>query len=123
MTKIEKFEHLKSFLRENGIDFVEKHVSGTGVVIDLRVKKYNIAVHLSDEHDQEFYMKLRKLYHPFFIREEESPEFIIEKMQNCILDIMNGRQRKFEKSSQPAAKSDPEKPKRKRQRIIKAEKV
>ena len=135
MTKKEKFELLKSFLKENKFDFIENYVSSrTGVVMDLRVVKFQIAVHLSDEHDQEFFEKLRGVYHPFFIRDSESPDFIIEKMQNCITDIMlcrqkhyeNVQKRKDEKAIRESKTKEaviPSKQKRKRQRIVKYEKV
>ena len=145
MTKKEKLEKLKDFLRQNEIPFEENHESQLHVVMDLQIKDYMIAVHISDEHDQEFYQKTFKYYNPFFIRESESADFIINKMQLCITKIMMRRQAQYMKKQQKeanrrmeaenmkrreeklAAKASrsaaAEKPKRKRQRIVRYEKV
>ncbi len=98
MTKQEKLEALKAFLKENGFIFKENFKSrrAKGVVNDLYVRRLHIAVHLSDEHDQEFYHATKRKCSPFFIREEESMEFIIEKMQNTIIKLM----KRFQKSHQ-----------------------
>lgn len=87
MDKREKLEALKAMLA-NTFGY-EENVKACGTVIDVVVKKVNIAIHVSDEHDQEFYLKVRKEYRPFFIREEESMDFITEKMQNCVIEIFN----------------------------------
>ena len=144
MTNKEKLEKLKDFLRQNEIPFEENHESQLHVVMDLQIKDYMIAVHISDEHDQEFYQKTFKYYNPFFIRESESADFIINKMQLCITKIMMRRQaqymkkqqkeanrrmeaenmkRREEKLAAKASRSAAEKPKRKRQRIVRYEKV
>ena len=97
MSNEEKLEGLKTFLTENKIRFIENYESGLKVKMDLKLPEYKIAVHLSDEHDNEFYKKTFRVYKPFFIRESETPEFIIEKMQNCLTDIMVKRQKDYEK--------------------------
>lgn len=136
MSNEEKLEGLKTFLTENKIRFIENYESGLKVKMDLKLPEYKIAVHLSDEHDDEFYKKTFRVYKPFFIRESETPEFIIEKMQNCLTDIMVKRQKDYEKEKRReiaaenwkrheeklAAKAN-EKPKRKRVRIPMAERV
>ena len=116
LTNEEKLEELKKFLRENKIRYIENHKSRTfGVTMNLKIRKLNIAVFLSDE-NRTFEegivfakspingMPLRNLYNPFFIRESESMEFILEKMQNCIIKrmtlmqkIWNKKQRKQKK--------------------------
>ena len=144
MTNKEKLEKLKDFLRQNEIPFEENHESQLHVVMDLQIKDYMIAVHISDEHDQEFYQKTFKYYNPFFIRERESADFIINKMQLCITKIMMRRQAQYMKKQQKEAnrrmeaenmkrreeklaakvsRSAAGKPKRKRQRIVRYEKV
>lgn len=126
MTKKEKFEHLKEFLQEQKISFLENCKTRLGVIMDLEVVKFRIAVHVSDETDDDFFKNTRRRYKPFFIREEESMEFIIEKMQNCICDVMMQRQKNFERKNAKAdEKKEPEAeaPKRKRQRIVRYEKV
>lgn len=114
MTKIsneEKLKALKQFLRENKIRYIENHKSKTyGVTMDLKVRKLNIAVFLSDG-DRNFeesivftkskYGKpLQVIYNPFFIRESETTEYIIEKMQNCIVNRMMYLQRKWQKKQE-----------------------
>ena len=141
MTNKEKLEDLKVFLTENGIKFIEGYKSGLHVLMDLKLPDYMIAVHLSDDKDDEFYHRTFRQYKPFFIRESETPDFIIEKMQNCITDIMVKRQKIYEKKQKKeegkriaaeyerrhqeklAARAAAEKPKRKRVRIPMAERV
>jgi hypothetical protein len=100
MTNKEKLEALKVFLNENNVKFVENHFSKTNkLTFDLLIKDLRIAVHLSDGNDQTFYKRIFKYYKPFFIRESESVDFVIEKMQNCIYDRMMLMQRKMEKAN------------------------
>ncbi len=98
MTNKEKLEVLKAFLVENKIEFRENYWSRTNnVVFDLRILSPRIAVIISGENDQSIYMKIRRGYAPFFIRDSETADFIIEKMQNCIFDCMMLEQRRMEK--------------------------
>lgn len=87
MTNKEKLEVVKGFLKENNIPFKEK-VMRKGQMFDLLIGQYLICVRLSDENDQRFYEKIKHLYHPLFIREKETAEFVLEKMQNLIIDRM-----------------------------------
>lgn len=138
MTNKEKLEALKAFLRENNLEY-EENFKSKFCNVDLMVTKHNVAVHLSDQNDQKFFKQCRHFYHPFFIRDNESIEFIIEKMQNCIIDRMQKQQKKLEGLQieqenqkrheanllKKSAKTEtvPEKPKRKRVRIPVAERV
>ena len=139
MTNKEKLEALKVFLSENDLEY-EENFKSKFCNVDLMVTKHNVAVHLSDKNDQMFFKQCRHFYHPFFIRDNESIEFIIEKMQNCIIERMQKQQRKLEglqiaKENQkrhevnmlkkPAEVKEvvDEKPKRKRVRIPVAERV
>ena len=142
MTNKEKLEALKQWLTENKVKFEENHYSKTkSITFDLLIAAHRIVVHLSDEKDQAFYKKVRKYYKPFFIREGETVEFIIEKMQNCIADQMVQAQKQFENEQKraegmreaeenmkrheekEAAKLAAQKPKRQRVRIQRFEKV
>jgi len=142
MTNIEKSNVLKQWLTENNVKFVESYYSKTNkLTFELLISDFGIAVHISDENDHTFYHKVYKHYKPFFIRESESAEFVLEKMQNCITDIMVKRQAKFEaaqkkeenrrKSAEDlkrhaeklAKKAAEQKPKRQRMRIVRYEKV
>ena len=100
MTKQEKLEKLKGWLKDNNIPFEENHKSrSTGFTFDLRVKKPLIAVCISSEKDNEIFHRIKRTYAPFFIRESETADFVIEKMQNCIYDRMMLMQRKMEKAN------------------------
>ena len=149
MTNQEKLEKLKEWLKNNNIPFEENYTSKSrGVTFDLRVKKPLIGVCISSERDREIFEKIKRVYAPFFIRESETAEFIIEKMQNCIVKKMMQAQRELEKKNKReegkriadenerrhqanlAKKAAAEKsakradtPKRKRQRIVRYEKV
>lgn len=93
MTKEEKLEGLKKFLDENEIEYLENYTSGYGMVLDLKIPKYMIAVHIDNGDTDAFYYRMRPRYRPFMIREEETMEFILEKMQNCIVDIITKKQK------------------------------
>ena len=107
-TKEEKLEALKAFLKENNIPFEENYYSKSfDVTMALRVKPLKIAVFLSTDNKEEdtalVYKKnqygahLNWVYNPFFIREEETKEFTLEKMQNCIFDRMVKLQKSWQK--------------------------
>lgn len=158
MTCEEKLEGLKKFLDENEVPYIENHVSGFGVTMELKIPKYWIAVHCGEADADEFFHKVRKRYSTFIIRESESMDFIIEKMELCIMNVLLRRQRhvdnlkrkeeniererrkaeerklhpKKKKKKKPKAhpkKKEPEKRveevpvKRKRQRIVRYEKI
>lgn len=99
MSNREKLEVLKTFLKENNIPFKE-NVTRKGQRLDLFIGKYLICVRLSDENDQKFYEVIKYFYRPFFIRESETAEFVVEKMQNLIIDIMKKRQKKTMKKNE-----------------------
>lgn len=90
MTNEEKLEVLKNFLKENNIKFYNGY-NGKKLKIlpDLYIPKHRIMVKISDANDQEFYNSVKYGWHPLFIRDEESVDFVIEKMQNLIIGIMN----------------------------------
>lgn len=95
----EKLNGLMKFLDENNIMYV-KNGTVKGFPADLIIPKMRVAVHLSDMNDQLFFKRMIKSrFNPFFIRDTESAEFILEKIQNCIFDIMMARQKKLEKSA------------------------
>ena len=146
MTNEEKLEKLKEWLKDNNVPFKENYESRSqGIRFDLRVEKLLIAVIISSERDNEIFHRIKRTYAPFFIRESESPEFIIEKMQNCIVDRMLKQQKALENEAKKeegrriaaeaekrhqeklarkaAAQAVAEKPKRKRVRIQHFEKV
>ena len=116
----EKLEALKEWLRSQGVtDYVQGMVDETGLRIDLYLPTQNIAVHVSDGHNQHFYEKARGEYKPLFIRYKDTAEFVIEKMQNCMAGYLR---RTAPKSVKPAKtehheKQDPRPQIKKRQRV------
>ena len=110
MTNNEKLEALKAFLIENNVNFIENYRSNYGVTMDLKLPDLMIAVFISDgekgcECEKAIYntgdgkYRLRFVYKPFFIRESESMEFVIKKMQNCIVERMVLMQKRWEKKN------------------------
>lgn len=108
MDNKKKLEALKAFLKENNVKFVENHASRFGVTMDLKLPDLYIAIFLSNDNKEEENRKynassgkkkLFRFYKPFFIRESESQEFVIEKMQNCIFDQMMKLQKRFENAN------------------------
>lgn len=93
MSNKEKIDVLKTFLKENNISFKE-NVIRKGQRLDLLIGRYLICVRLSDENDQNFYEVIKHFYRPLFIRNKETAEFVVEKMQNLIIDIMKKQQMK-----------------------------
>lgn len=79
----EKIEALKAWLTENKVKYQEDVVyAGKGIHIDLYLPKYTIAVHVGD--DSDFFQKVKNFLHPVFVREQDSAEFLIEKVQNTM---------------------------------------
>lgn len=110
LTNEEKLEELKKFLQENNVKYLESHHSQAfDLNIDLQLWDLKIAVFLSDgNYEKETAIvekvslygkdvRLKYIYNPFFIRESESMEFILEKMQNCIIKRMTLMQKIWNK--------------------------
>lgn len=104
-TNLQKLEALKQWLTENNIKYVENYESNFGVKMDVKIPSLMIAIFLSDdnkEKEQSIYTsvsgktKLYRVYKPFFIRESETKEFVLEKIQNCCYDKMMQLQKQFE---------------------------
>lgn len=116
MTNEEKRQMLEDWLVENGYAIEREHYSKRcEVMIPVMVRQPRIAIHVGS--DDEFFQKVKTYYKPFFIREEETMDFILEKMRNCIDGVVMKRPLKKRKIKVE------EKPKRKRMRIPKYEKV
>ena len=91
-----KLEAVKKWLKENGIEFEENHKTKTGLLIDLWVPKLFIAVHVGDDPESMFYKMTYRWAKPFFIRESETVEFVLEKIGNCCYDQMLLMQRRWQ---------------------------
>ena len=79
----------------------------------------NIAVHVSDGHNQHFYERARGEYKPLFIRYKDTAEFVIEKMQNCMAGYLRRTAPKRDKPAKTEhhEKQDPRPQIKKRQRV------
>lgn len=136
MTNQEKFEKLKVWLTENGYKYKENFTNkACKTVIPLSVKDWYIVFHIGDS--QEFFLAVRHFYHPIFIREEESFEFLIEKFENTrkvvlakMKEYEDKKRRGIEEHERCQARHKEKMaekmraiPKRKRQRIQHYEKV
>lgn len=83
MNNQEKIQAVKTALTEKGIE----HWTGVdtpkkNVKIDIYLPKHNIAIF--DGHDDEKFKAVRFFTFPVFIREEESFDFVLEKIQATI---------------------------------------
>lgn len=101
-----KLEAVKEWLRENNIEFIENYESGFKVTMDLKIPSLMIAVFLSnDDRNREEYIywkrgKYKQRFHwkygLLFIRESETKEFVLEKLQNCCYRRMLRLQREWQ---------------------------
>ena len=99
MTNKDKLEALKTFLKENKIQFYPHFRGILKVTPDLYIPKHKIMVKLSEgvELDNVFFRTVKHKYRPLFIRDAETADFVVEKMQNLIIDIMRQKQLLYEK--------------------------
>ena len=96
ITNKQKLEAVKDWLKANDIKFKENHKTKAGLKIDLWIPKLYIAIHIDDDSSEDFFKKTFKWCKPFFIRENETNEFVLEKIQNCCYDQMLYLQKRFE---------------------------
>ncbi len=83
MNNNQKLEALIAYLRENGREFwLNVRYISADIEIPLFIPKGRIAVRISD--DEVWYHKLRSLVHPVIIRDADTAEFVIEKVENTI---------------------------------------
>lgn len=88
-----KLAKVKKWLDENGIKY---HVpqQDESWKSDLYLPDYKIHIKISttEEVDRDFFEHAKRLL-PVFIRTEETPKFIIEKLQNTIIKSMQRQQK------------------------------
>lgn len=83
LTIDQKMERVKEFLSENRVRYDENYESKkAGVLVPIYIWRYNIAVFKGSS--QEMFKATRGIYAPLFVREEETMDFILEKMQNLL---------------------------------------
>ncbi len=81
MNNQEKLERLKLVLRETKTTYWENvRVSNTDVTIPLFLPNGRIAVRIGDDND--WYRAVCRFVRPVIIRDEDTAEFVIEKISN-----------------------------------------
>lgn len=90
MTKEEKVSKLKEWLKEKGIKF-HADTDKYPVPVDIYIPYYRIGVSTDEDNDDFFKWMNKTDNRTFFIRERESMDFIIEKMENSLTDAMERR--------------------------------
>ena len=79
------FQAVKKWLDDNEVSYKENvQDKKFDVHIDIWIAKYRIAIRKSQPDDQEFYKIICKKYKPFFVRPDDTEEFSLEKIQNCL---------------------------------------
>lgn len=86
-----KLEKVKKFLDENNIEYSESKHKGERGHSDLVLWKYRIFIKLSGDDDDEFFERHKKKF-PIFIRDGETPKFVLEKVQQTIIKSMTVKQ-------------------------------
>ena len=97
MKKERKKERVKEFLDENNIRYVTPKNAGKKGHSDLFLPSFKICIKLQGDDDGLFYKTHHIGVHPNFIRDGETPKFVLEKVQNPINRIMLKKQAAFEK--------------------------
>lgn len=81
----ENYQAIKKYLDDEKIEYKEnKYDKKFDITIDIWIAKYRIAIRKSQEDDQVYYKKIWKKYKPFFVRPNDTVEFSLEKIRNCI---------------------------------------
>lgn len=90
MKNLIKLEKVKLFLDENNIKYEEREKrSGHS---DLWLPSVRVAVKIDGKDSVEFYETHKRTCYPVFIRDEETADFIIEKLQATIIKSMMKQQ-------------------------------
>lgn len=87
-----KLKKLEAWLDENNFSHrvprsLERGVKGSPNLIITPFGHHRINVKLEGEDDSLFY-DLHKCKNPVFIRDSEAPKFVLEKVQNVIIELM-----------------------------------
>lgn len=87
-----KLEKVKKFLDENNIEYVIPKNAGEKGHSDLFLPSFRIFIKLHGDDDELFYKKHHVGVWPIFIRDDETPKFVLEKVQNTIIKSMQIKQ-------------------------------
>lgn len=92
-----KLKKVKKFLDDNNIKYSVSKNAGKEGHSDLVLPAFRIYIKLQGEDDSLFYETHHVGVHPIFIRNDETPKFVLEKVQNTIIKVMQKKQEAFEK--------------------------
>ena len=98
MTNKEKLDEVVKFLENDGIDFVLRPESVKSKS-NIYIPRWKIGVKIEDECSQDYFNRHKRFIDIVFIRESETVEFVLEKLQTVIVRRMMAAQRKFLKKS------------------------
>ena len=92
MKNVTKLKKLEAWLDENNFSHhvprsLERGVKGSPNLIITPFSHHRINVKLEGEDDSLFYDR-HKNKNPVFIRDSEAPKFVLEKVQNVIIELM-----------------------------------
>lgn len=95
MKKETKLKKVKEFLRENNIKYTTSRHAGEPGHSDLVVWDYRMYIKMEGEDDALFYRWHKKGVFPVFIREKDTPKFVLEKVQNTIIKFLQREQAQY----------------------------
>ena len=98
MTNKEKLGKVVKFLEKEDIDFVLRPES-VKTKSNIYIPQWKIGVKVEDECSQDYFNRHKRFIDIVFIRESETVEFVLEKLQTVIVRRMMAAQRKFLKKS------------------------
>ena len=98
MTNKEKLDEVVKFLEKEDIDFVLRPES-VKTKSNIYIPQWKIGVKVEDECSQDYFNRHKRFIDIVFIRESETVEFVLEKLQTVIVRRMMAAQRKFLKKS------------------------
>ena len=122
-----KLKKLEAWLDENNFSHhvprsLERGVKGSPNLIITPLGEYRINVKIEGDDDSLFYDR-HKCKNPVFIRDSEAPKFVLEKVQNVIIELMK-KQNAFEQlSPEERRKVEKKREKRRRKNLRKREKL
>lgn len=87
MTNEEKLRFVMAFLAENHIKYWFHEVVRVGEW-NLCLPKLRVYIKIDGFDGQDFFNKYKKFGYPIFVRDEETAEFILEKVQETIFRSM-----------------------------------
>lgn len=126
MNNLDKLEALKAYLTEKKINFrTDIRYTKKRVPVALYIPKYAITVRIGD--NERWYKDVKRVSHPVIIRDQDSSEFVIEKVQNTMtrvaIEKRTRKQRILSAKPSPAPAPAPPKPHRARIKVTKPVKV